>query len=103
MFAAGYAGEPRKRHHALRHHGRVRRHPVVRQAIPSREFQHLDVGGEEGERAGERGHARTIAADDRKRNRRRFGTGGDSAGEIGQHQAFGAVGDAGQRQHPPRR
>ncbi len=103
MLAARDAGEARQRHHAGRHHGGVRRYPVIRQAIPGRKFQHLDVGGKEGERARGRRHARAVAADDRKRNRRRLGGGRDSAGKIGQHQAFGAVGDAGKRQYSPGR
>ena len=99
-FAAFDAGEPRERGHALRHDGGVRRHPVVRQAIPGREFQNLDVGGEEAERARQHRHARAVAtnhrrADGRRRSARRHG-----AGQVGDDQAFGAVGNAGERQRP---
>ena len=59
--------KPRQRHHALRHDGGMRRHPVVRQAIPGREFQDLDVGREEAERARQHRHARAVAADHRER------------------------------------
>ena len=45
--AACHARQPRQRRHALRHHSGVRRRPVIRQAIPGREFEHFDVGREE--------------------------------------------------------
>ena len=50
------ARKPRQRRHALRHHAGVRRHAIVRQAIPGREFQHLDLGREESKRARQRRH-----------------------------------------------
>ncbi len=99
-FAALYVRQPRQHGHALRHHGGVRRHAVVGQAIPGREFQHLDVGREEGERAGERRHARAVAADHGEADRGRRRRGGDRAGEVGEHQPFGAVGDAGEKERP---
>ena len=45
--AAFDARKARQRGHALRDHAGMRRHPVVRQAIPGREFQHRHVGREE--------------------------------------------------------
>ena len=102
-LAALDAREPRQRGHALRHHAGMRRHAVVRQAIPGREFEHLDVGREEGERARQRRHARAVAADHRETDRGRGRAGGHRAGEIGEHEPFGAVGDAGKMQRPPGR
>jgi hypothetical protein len=99
-FAAVYAREPRERRHALRHDGGMRRHPVVGQAIPGREFQHFDVGGEETKRARQHGHARAVATNHRRADGRRRVAGSDGAGEIGDDQPFGAVGNAGKRQRP---
>ena len=76
----------------------MRRHAVVGQAVPGRELQHLDVGREERERARERRHARAVAADHQQAGRRRVRPRRDRAREIGDDQAFGAVGDAGERQ-----
>ena len=100
MRAAGDAGEPRQCHHPLRHHRRMRRDPVIGQTTPSRKFKRLDIGGEEGDRAGERRHARTVAADDRERNRRRIFLGGNGASEIGDDEARRAVGHAGEGHRP---
>ena len=65
--AALDAREPRQRGHALRDDAGMRRDPVVGQAIPGRELQHLDVGREERERARQRRHARPVAADHQQR------------------------------------
>ena len=100
LLAALDAGEPRQRGHALRDDGAVRRHAVVGQAVPGRELQHLDVGREERQRARQRRHPRSVAADHQRARRRRIGPRRDRAGEIGNDQAFGAVGDVGQRQRP---
>ena len=99
-FAAFHAGKPRERGHALRHDGGMRRHPVVRQAIPGREFQDLDIGGEEAERARQHRQARPVAADHRRADRRRRSARRNGAGQVGDNQAFGAVGNAGERQRP---
>ncbi len=100
-LAALDAREPRQRGHALRHDAGMRRHPVVGQAIPGREFQHRDVGREERKRArqappcaGRRGRRRARLVAGASRPRR------DRAREIGDDQAFGAVGDAGERERP---
>ena len=100
VIAALYAREPRQRHHPLRHHGGMRRDAVVGQAIPGREFQNFDLRGEEAERPRQRGHARTVAADDRDRDRRRFVAGRDGTGEVGNDEAFGSIGNAAERQRP---
>ena len=94
MRAAGNAGEPGQRDHPLRDHGWMRRHAVVRQAIPRRKFEDFDVGREEAERARQRGHARAVTADNRNRNRRRICARCYGAGKIGDDQRFGAIGDA---------
>ena len=98
LVAALDARQPRQRGHALRHDAGIRRHAVVGQAIPGREFHHLDLGPEERQRARQRRHALAVAADHGERNRRRVGSRGNGARQIGQHQAFGAVGDLRQRQ-----
>ena len=61
-----HARQPRQRGHALRHHGGVRRHPVVGQAVPGREFHGKKVGAEEGERTRQCRHALAVAANDAK-------------------------------------
>ena len=94
------AGKPRQRRHALRHHVRMRRHPVVGQAVPGREFDRLDVRREEAERARQHRHARAVAADHRETDRRRRSTRRNRARQIGEHQPFGAVGDAGEQKRP---
>ena len=99
-LAAFDAGKTRERHHPLRHHAAMRRHPVVGQAIPGRKFQHLDIRREEAERTRKHRHARTVAADNGEADRRRPCTGGDRTRQIGEHQAFGAVGNAGKKQRP---
>ena len=65
LVAAFDARQPRQRGHALRHHAGIRRHSVVGQAIPGREFHGLNVGAEERKRrvttppcAGRRGRSR---------------------------------------------
>ena len=73
LVAALHARQPRQRGHALRHHAGIRRHAVVGQAIPGREFHHHDIGTEERQRARQRRHALAVAADHGKRNRRRVG------------------------------
>ena len=90
----------RERRHALGDDGCVRRNAIVGLAIPGRQFQHVDVGREEAERARERRHARTFAADDQKAGRRRERARGDGAGEVGDDETFGAVGDVRERQRP---
>ena len=66
LVAALHARKPRQRRHALRHHAGIRRHAVVGQAIPGREFHHHDIGREERERARQLRHA----LDRRGRSRR---------------------------------
>ena len=92
--AALDARQPRQRGHALRDEAGMRRDPVIGQAIPGRKLQHRQIGREEVERAGERRHARPVAADDQEAGRRRIGARCHRAGEIGDDEAFGAVGDA---------
>ena len=94
--------EPRQRHHALRDHRRMRRDPVVGQAIPSRKLEHLDVRCEKGERARQHRHARAVAANDGKADRRRRRAGRDRARQVGDDQPFGAIGDTGEKERPAR-
>ncbi len=99
-LAAFDARQPRQRHHALRHHAGMRRNPVVGQAIPGRKFQHLDVGGEKRQRARQRRHARTVAADHREADRGGGRAGRDRARQIGEDKPLGAVGNAGKKERP---
>ncbi len=94
------AGEPRQRRHALGHHGGVRRHAIVGQAIPGGEFQDFGVRREKRDRAVQHRHARAVAADHGRADGRRLVAGRDGTGEIGYHQAFGAIGDIRQKQRP---
>ena len=90
--ASFHARQTRQRGHALRHRAGIGRHAVVGQAIPGRKFHRQDVGPEERQRARQLRHALAVAADDAKRNRRRLVARRHRAREIGEHQAFGAVG-----------
>ena len=65
------AREPRQRGHALRHDAGMRRHAVVRQAIPGGKLVDLDLGREERERARKLRHARPVAADHHEAGRGR--------------------------------
>ena len=101
--AALDAGEPRQRGHALRDEAGMRRHPVIGQAVPGRELQHRRC------RARRTPSARASAAmrgpsrhTTTQARRRRVGARGDGAGEIGDDQPFGAVGDARQGQRAAR-
>ena len=96
------AGEPRQSEHALRNRARVRRHPVVRQAVPRREFEHGDFRGEELERARELAHPRRIAADHDERSFRRIGASRDRTREIRDDERRGPVRHAGKRERTPR-
>ena len=91
-----------ERGHALRDEARVRRDAVIGQTVPGRKLVDGDVRRKKIERAGERGHARAVAADDHDARRRRIGARRDRAGEIGNDKAFGAVGDACQRERAAR-
>src|SRR5664280_1645994 len=73
LVAPFHTRQSRQRGHALRHHGRIGRHPVVGQTIPGREFHGENVWPEERQRARQRRHALAVAADHRERNRRRIG------------------------------
>ena len=94
------AGKARQRRHPLRDHACMRRGAVVRQAIPGWEFEDRQRRIEERQRARERRHARPVTADDQEARRRSFRARRHRAGEIGDDQAFGAVGDARQRERP---
>ncbi len=101
--AALDAREPRQRRHALRDNTGVRRHPIVGQAVPRWEFQHFDVRRKEAECARQHRHARAVTADHRHADRRRSRAGRNRAGEVGNDEAFGAVGNTGQRERAARR
>ena len=74
------------------------RDPVIGQTVPGREFEHIDIGGKESERARERRHPRAVAADDQQACCRRLGAGRDGTREIAEHEPFGAVGNPRQGQ-----
>ncbi len=101
LVAAFDMREPRQGGHALRQHRGMRRHAVIGQAIPGREFHDRQIGREEGQSARQGRHARPVAADDHEADRRRVRFAGDRARKIRQHQAFGAVRDIRERQLLP--
>jgi hypothetical protein len=96
-------GKPRQRRHALSHDARKRRGAVIGLAVPGRKFGDRDLGGEEGQRAVKLRHPRAIAADHEQAGGGRALLRRDGAGEIGEHEAFGAVRHIGKNQRPARR
>ena len=83
---------------ALRQNAAMRRDAVIGLAVPGRELHHRQIGREEFQRARQLLHARPVAADHGKADRRRLRPRGDGAREIGDDEAFGALGDIGKRQ-----
>ncbi len=93
-------GEAGERRHALGDDARMGRGAVIGLAVPGGKLGDRDLGGEECQRAVKLRHSRAVAADRQKAGRggallRRHGT-----GEIGEHEAFGAVRDVGKSQGP---
>ena len=86
----------------LGHHPQRRRGAVVGQAVPRRQGQHLDLGGEQGDGVGERPHRRLVGGDqDRAAAAAMRGpgqVGGQPRQEPGRHagegQGFGRAEDA---------
>jgi len=76
----------------------MRRHPVIRLAVPGRKLHHRQIGREEFQRPRQLLHARTVAADDRKAHRRRFWPCRHRARQIGDDKSLGAFGDVGEGQ-----
>ena len=91
MLAADNARQSRQRHDPLRDDCGMRRDAVVGQAIPGWEFQDFNIGREEGNRPRDRSHAWAVAADERKRDRRRIFARRNGAGEIGDDEPFRAI------------
>jgi len=94
--------QARQRRHAKRNRTGMRRDPVVGQAVPGRKLEHREIGREERQRARKRRHAPTVAADDQQARGRRMTLRRHGPRQIGAHQAFGTIGDAGHRQRPSR-
>ena len=78
------------------------RDPVIGQTVPGGKLVDDQIGGEEAERARECGHARPVAAYDDKARCRRVATCCNGAREIRNHEPFGAVRDARQRERAAR-
>ena len=76
----------------------MRRYPVVGLAIPGRELQHRQIGREEFQRPRQLLHARPVAADHGKADRRRLRPRRDRARQIGDDQPLRALGDIGEGQ-----
>ena len=76
----------------------MRRYPVIGLAVPGRELHHRQIRREEFQRPRQLLHARTVAADHGKADRRRLRPGRDRARQIGDDQPFGALGDIGKGQ-----
>jgi uncharacterized protein GlcG (DUF336 family) len=89
--------QPRQGDHPLRHDSGMRRSTIIRQAVP-RKLEYRHVGRKEGESPRQRRHPWTVPADDDEAGRRRMAAGRHRAGEIGNDQPLGAVGDTRQRQ-----
>ena len=98
--ARGDIGEPRQRGHALREHACMRRHAVIGQAVPGREFQQLNPGREKGKPAAKGRHPRPVTAHDQQADRRRIRSRSDGAREVADNHAFGTVGDARKGERP---
>ena len=98
LVAAGERCQPRQRGQALRQNAAMRRDAVIGLAIPGREGQHRQIGGEELQRAFELLHPGAVAADHGKADGRLLRPRRDGAGEIGDDEALGALGDIGKRQ-----
>ena len=81
----------------------MRRHPVIRLAIPGRELHHREVGREEFQRAGKLLHPPAVAADHGEADRRRLWPRRSRTREIGDDESLGALGDIGKRQCAARR
>ncbi len=76
----------------------MRRYPVIGLAVPGRELHHRQIGGKEFQRARQLLHARAVAADHRKADRRWLWLCRHRAREIRNDEPFGAFGDIGKRQ-----
>ena len=76
----------------------MRRHPIIRLAVPGRKLHHRQIGGEKFKRPRELLHAGTVAADDGKADCRRFPPGRDRSGKIGYDQPFSAFGNVSKSQ-----
>ena len=103
LLAAGQARQPRQRGEPLRQHAAMRRDAVIGLAIPGRKLHHAEIGREELQRPGEILHPCAVAADYREADRRRLRPRSDGAGEVGDDQALGALGDIGKGQRAPGR
>ena len=98
LVAALKARQPRQRGQALRQDAAMRRHPVIGLAVPGRKLHDRQIGGEEFQRPRQLLHARPVAADHRKADRRRFRPGRDRARQIGDDKPLRALGDIGEGQ-----
>src|SRR5581483_5454368 len=76
----------------------MRRHAVVRQAIPGRKLQRRNVRREERQPARQRGHARRVAAHRNETHRWRIRPRGDRAREIAEDKPFGTIRNARKRE-----
>ena len=103
LVAALEPGQPRQRGQPLRQDSAMRRHPVVRLAVPGRKLHHRQIGCEEFQRARQLLHARAVAADHGETDRRRPRSRRDRARQIRDNQAFCALGDIGKGQRASRR
>ena len=100
LVAADQPRQPRQRGQPLRQNAAMRRHPVIGLAVPGRELHDRQIRREEFQRAGQLLHARTVAADHGEADRRRLRPRRHRAREVGDHEAFGALGDIGKGQRP---
>ena len=78
----------------------MRRNPIVGLAVPGRELHDRQIRRKKLQRTGQLLHPRTVTADHGEADRRRRPAGGDGPRQIREHESFGAVGDAGEKERP---
>ena len=76
----------------------MRRDAVIGLAVPGRKLHAPQIGREKFQRARQLLHPRPVAADHGEADRRLLRPRRDGAREIGDDEAFGALGDIGKRQ-----
>jgi len=81
----------------------MRRDAVIGLTVPGRKLHDREVGREKLQRARQLLHPRPVAADHGKADRGPFRFGRDGARQIGDDEAFGSLGDIGEREHAPGR
>ncbi len=95
LVAARQSRQPCQRGQPLCQDAAMRRYPVVGLAVPGRKLHDRQIGGEEFQRPRQLLHARRIAANHRKADRRRLRSRRDRAREVRHHEPLGTLGHIG--------